>query len=95
MQHHDLELKHIASVGDKRFFISTIRMHVRHTWLNQHDNVYVYETMIFKKENGKVLYLEPIYTKRYDAYDKAIDGHQYVIENIEKIVNKALSNQED
>ncbi|RXJ86609.1 hypothetical protein [Arcobacter sp. CECT 8985] len=93
MQHHDLELKHIASVDDKRYFISTIRMLVRHTWLDQHDNVSVYETMIFKKENGKVLYLEPIYTKRYDAYDKAIDGHQYVIENIKNIVKKSLENE--
>lgn len=53
MEHHDLELKHIASLGDKRFFVSTIKMHVRHAWLNQHDNVYVYETMIFKKKMGK------------------------------------------
>ncbi|AXX87800.1 MULTISPECIES: hypothetical protein [Malaciobacter] len=89
MQYHDLELKHIASVDDKRYFISTIKMHVRHTWLNQHDNVYVYETMIFKKEKNKVLYLEPIYTKRYDAYDKAISGHQEAIENIKNIVNKS------
>ncbi len=89
MEHHDLELKHIASLGDKRFFVSTIKMHVRHAWLNQHDNVYVYETMIFKKENGKVLYHEPIYNKRYSSYDMAIEGHQKAILNIEEIVKKA------
>ncbi len=92
MINHDLELKHIASVGDERFFVSTIKMHIRHAWLNQHDNVYVYETMIFKKENEKVLYHEAIYNKRYSSYDKAIEGHQQAIQNIEAIVTKAKNN---
>lgn len=89
MKFHDLELKHISTVKNKRYFISTIKMHVRHAWLNQHENVYVYETMVFKKEDNKILYHEPVYTKRYIAYDKAIEGHQYTIENIEKIIEKA------
>ncbi len=46
----DLELKHIAQINDEKFFISTIKMEVRHSWLNQHHNVNVYETMIFEKK---------------------------------------------
>lgn len=86
MEHQDLELKHISTVDDRRYFISTIKMHVRHSWLNQHNNVFVYETMIFKKEDGKIIYHEPIFNRRYNSYDEAIDGHQYAVDDIETIV---------
>lgn len=86
MKHYDLELKHIANIGEKRYFISTIKMFVRHLWASQRQNINVYETMIFEKDDGKVLYHDPIYLKRYDTYEKAIDGHQDAIKNIEEIV---------
>lgn len=86
MEHQDLELKHIATINDKRYFISTIKMHVRHSWLNQHNNVYVYETMVFKKEDGKVLYHEPVLNQRYNTYDLAVEGHEKVVKDIEKII---------
>lgn len=90
MEHQDLELKHIATVEDKRYFISTIKMHVRHSWLNQHNNVFVYETMIFKKEDGKVIYHEPVYNKRYNSYEDAINGHQYAVENTSTIIKEGI-----
>ncbi len=86
MEHQDLELKHIADVEGKRYFISTIKMQVRHSWLNQHNNVFVYETMIFKKEDGKIIYHEPVFNKRFNNYDEAIKGHQNVVENISRII---------
>ena len=51
MEHKDLELKHISIVDDKKYFISTIKMEVRHSWLNQQNNLFVYETMVFKTED--------------------------------------------
>jgi hypothetical protein len=92
MEHQDLELKHIADVNGKRYFISTIKMQVRHSWLNQHNNVFVYETMIFKKEDGKIIYHEPVFNKRFNSYDEAIKGHQNVVENISRIIKDVKSN---
>lgn len=90
MEHQDLELKHIATVEGKRYFISTIKMHVRHSWLNQHNNVFVYETMIFKKDGDQVVYHEPVYNKRYNSYDTAIEGHQYAVENTDTIIKNNI-----
>jgi hypothetical protein len=90
MEHDDLELKHIATVEDKRYFISTIKMHVRHSWLNQHKNVFVYETMIFKKEDGQIQYHLPVFNKRYSNYDDAINGHEYVVKEINTIIKEGI-----
>lgn len=90
MEREDLELKHISTVDDKRYFISTIKMHVRHSWLNQHNNVFVYETMIFKKDNGQVQYHEPIFNRRYNTYDEAVHGHDYAVKEIETIVKEGI-----
>lgn len=90
MEHQDLELKHIATVEDKRYFISTIKMHVRHSWLNQHNNVFVYETMIFKKDGDQVLYHEPIFNRRYNTYDDAINGHENAVSTISRIVKEGI-----
>ena len=83
----DLQLKHVAQVGENRFFISTIKMDVRHSWLNQHKNVNVYETMVFSKKDGKVQYHDSLYHKRYSKYEDAIKGHDYIINNISKIIS--------
>ncbi len=82
----DLELKHISEVDSEKFFISTIKMEVRHSWLNQHHNVNVYETMVFEKDGGKVMYESSLFNRRYTSYDNAVEGHDYVVKNIEKIV---------
>jgi len=82
----DLELKHIAEVNGEKFFISTIKMEVRHSWLNQHENVNVYETMVFEKQNDRVMYDSSLFNRRYTTYENAIEGHNHVVKNIEKIV---------
>lgn len=82
----DLELKHIAEVNGEKFFISTINMEVRHSWLTQHQNVNIYETMIFEKKDGIVQYDSSIYNKRYTTYENAVEGHNHIVKNIEKIV---------
>ncbi len=92
MEHKDLELKHISVVDDKKYFISTIKMEVRHSWLNQQNNLFVYETMVFKTEDEKVVYHEPILNQRYDCYEKAIRGHQGAIDGIETILEENNTN---
>jgi len=82
----DLELKHIAEVDGEKFFISTIKMEVRHSWLNQHQNVNVYETMVFEKKNDMVQYESSVFNRRYTTYDNAVEGHNHIVKNISKIV---------
>lgn len=82
----DLELKHVAEINGEKFLISTIKMEVRHYWLTQHENVNVYETMIFEKKDGVVQYENALYNKRYTTYDNAVEGHQYIVQNIENII---------
>lgn len=89
MEHKDLELKHISVVDDKKYFISTIKMQVRHSWLNQQNNLFVYETMVFKTKDEKVIYHEPILNQRYDGYEKAIKGHQNTINDIDTIIEES------
>jgi hypothetical protein len=88
MEHKDLELKHISIIEEKKYFISTIKMQVRHSWLNQQNNLFVYETMVFKTEDEKVIYHEPLFNQRYDSYEKAIHGHQYAIDDIKTIIEE-------
>ncbi len=82
----DLELKDVVQVGEERFFVSTIKMEVRHSWLNQHENVFVYETMVFEKKEGIVQYQHPLYNTRYASYDEALNGHNKIVKNLEHIV---------
>ncbi|MBE0491697.1 MAG: hypothetical protein IBX44_05555 [Sulfurospirillum sp.] len=82
----DLELKDIVAVDGEKFFISTIKMEVRHSWLNQHENVFVYETMIFEKASGKVQYEKPVFNRRYTSYEEALDGHKHSVANIKNII---------
>jgi len=86
IENKDLELKHIAEVNGEKFFISTIKMEVRHSWLNQHKNVNLYETMIFEKKDGIVQYESSMLNKRYTTYDNAVEGHNHIVKNIENIV---------
>lgn len=86
----DLQLKHVAQVGEDRYFISTIKMDVRHSWLNQHQNVNVYETMVFPKKEGNVQYHNSLYHKRYPSYDEAVLGHTNIVENIVNIIDACI-----
>lgn len=90
----DLELKTIKEINNEKFFVSTIKMKVRHSWLNQHLNVSVFETMIFKKEAGQVQYDNSIFNKRYTTYDNAVEGHEHIIKNIKNIVENTKEYKE-
>lgn len=92
MTKFDLELKDISTVGERSYFISTIKMFIRHLLKKKQENINVYETMIFEIEDEKVSYHDPIYLKRYDTYEKAIEGHKKTMNNIEEIVEKHNSN---
>lgn len=85
-QDADIELKDIVQVGDEKFFISTIKMEVRHSWLNQHENVFVYETMVFEKSGDQVQYEQPVFNKRYATYNEALSGHTHIVSTIDFIV---------
>lgn len=82
----DLQLKNILQVGDEMFFVSTIKMEVRHSWLTQHQNVNVYETMVFEKIDDKIIYENSIFNRRYTTCDNAIEGHNHIVKNIETII---------
>lgn len=88
MEHKDLELKDIVKYNNKKYFISTIKMQVRHGWLNQHSNVFVYETMVFNVEDDKIIYHEPVLNKRYNSYENAYEGHKDIIVNIEDVIKR-------
>jgi len=90
MEYKELELKHLSMVNYDKYFISTIRIEVRHLWLNQQSDLFVYETMVFKTKNDNVVYHEPILNQRYESYEKAITGHQNIIDDIKKIVKDNL-----
>jgi hypothetical protein len=83
----NLELKDILQVGDEMFFVSTIKMEVRHSWLNQHHNVNVYETMVFEKHDEKIKYDSSVYNMRYTTHDNAVEGHNHIVKNIERIIS--------
>lgn len=84
----DLELKDILEVDGEKFFVSTIKMEVRHSWLNQHENVFVYETMVFEKKDDKVQYEKPVFNRRYASYEEAMKGHKHIVSNIENVVRQ-------
>lgn len=83
----NLELKDILQVGNEMFFVSTIRTEVRHSWLNQHHNINVYETMVFEKHDGKIKYESSVYNMRYTTHHNAVEGHNHIVKNIDKIIS--------
>ncbi|MDX1809924.1 MAG: hypothetical protein R3331_10325 [Sulfurospirillaceae bacterium] len=82
----DLKLQDVIEVDGVRYLVSTIKIDVRHAWLNQNSYVKVYETMIFEKENGQVQYDKVVYNKRYTTYKCAVDGHAEVLKHAKKII---------
>lgn len=88
LKDEDLELKDILEVNKEKFFVSTIKMEVRHSWLNQHENVFVYETMVFEKKGDIVQYEKPVFNRRHASSKDAIKGHQHIVENIANVVKQ-------
>ncbi|WP_331773933.1 hypothetical protein [Sulfurospirillum sp. 1612] len=82
----DLKLQDVVEVEGIRYLVSTIKMEVRHAWLNQNSYVKVYETIVFEKENGQVQYDKVICNKRYTTYKCAVDGHAATIKNLPNII---------
>ena len=75
----DLELKNVMKVDGREFLVSTISMHVRHSWFEDDSKKIVYETMVFEIINEEVDYLKPIFTERYNMKEEAIAEHSAII----------------
>lgn len=85
----DLELKNRVQVQGKEFLIETQKIEVRHSWLNQHNEVFVYATMVFPNEpNLSKHYQEPLFFERYVTAKEAREGHKKILDTIEEIVKK-------
>ncbi|GEM_PF-1167709 len=82
----DLKLQDVVEIEGIRYLVSTIKIEVRHAWLNQNSYVKVYETMVFEKEKGQVQYDKVIYNKRYTTYKCAVDGHAEILKHLSKII---------
>lgn len=79
----ELELKNTMKIGAKEYLISTISMHIRHSWFEDDAKKIVYETMVFEFRNGVVDYLHPLFSERYNMKDEAIVEHGAIIKNPE------------
>lgn len=77
----DLELKNTIKINGKEFLISTISMHVRHSWFEDDVKKVVYETMVFEMINDEVMYHKPIFSERYNMPDEAIAEHGAIVKN--------------
>lgn len=47
-----------------------------------------FETMVFKSENNYVVSWDDLYFKHYKNKEKAIKGHEYVVNNLGKCLKK-------
>ncbi len=77
----DLELKNIMKVDGRNFLISTISMHVRHSWFEDDQKKVVYETMVFEVVDEEVQYHKTIFNERYNMPDEAIAEHGAIVKN--------------
>ncbi|WP_024953948.1 hypothetical protein [Sulfurospirillum arcachonense] len=77
----DLELKNVMKVDGREFLISTISMHVRHSWFEDDVKKVVYETMVFEVIDDEVQYHQTIFNERYNMPDEAIAEHSAIIKN--------------
>lgn len=77
----ELELKNVMKVDDREFLISTISMHVRHSWFEDDVKRVVYETMVFEVINDEVQHHKTIFNERYNMPDEAIAEHGAIIKN--------------
>jgi len=77
----DLELKNVLKVDGREFLVSTISMHVRHSWFEDDVKKLVYETMVFEVINDEVQYHKTIFNERYNMPDEAIAEHGAILKN--------------
>ena len=77
----DLELKNVIKVDGREFLISTISMHVRHSWFEDDEKVIVYETMVFEVIDNEVQHHKALFNERYNMADEAIAEHSAIIKN--------------
>jgi hypothetical protein len=77
----DLELKNILKVDNKEFLVSTISMHVRHSFFDGDNQKVVYETMVFEIIDDEVQYHKTIFNERYNMRDEAIAEHGAILKN--------------
>ncbi|MBP9566416.1 MAG: hypothetical protein KBE02_03955 [Sulfurospirillum sp.] len=79
----ELELKNILKINNREFLVSTISMHVRHSFFEDDAKRLVYETMVFEIINDEVQFHHPIFNERYNMADEAIAEHGAIIKNPE------------
>lgn len=79
----ELELKNILKINNREFLVSTISMHVRHSFFEDDAKRLVYETMVFEIINDEVQFHHPIFNERYNMADEAISEHGAIIKNPE------------
>lgn len=77
----ELELKNIIKVNNREFLISTISMHVRHSFFEGDANKIVYETMVFEIIDDEVQFHKTIFNERYNMADEAIAEHGAIIKH--------------
>ena len=75
----ELELKNVIKIENREFFISTISMHVRHSFFEGDSKKLVYETMVFEIINDEVQFHKTIFNERYNMADEAIAEHGAII----------------
>ena len=77
----EIELKNILKIDDREFLVSTISMHVTHSFFEGDSKKIVYETMVFEIVNDEVQFHKPIFNERYNMADEAIVEHSAIIKN--------------
>lgn len=77
----ELELKNVLTMEGREFLISTISMHVRHSFFEGDSKKLVYETMVFEIVKDEVQFHKPIFNERYNMADEAIAEHGAIIKN--------------
>ncbi len=75
----ELELKNVIKLDGREFLISTISMHVRHSFFEGDSKKVVYETMVFEIIKDEVQFHHPIFNERYNMADEAIAEHGAII----------------
>ncbi len=79
----NLELKNVVKLDGREFLVSTISMHIRHSWFSDDLKKIVYETMVFEIIDDEVQYHKVIFNERYNMRDEAIAEHSAIIKNPE------------
>lgn len=77
----ELELKNVIKIDEREFLISTISMHVRHSFFEGDSKKLVYETMVFEIINDEVQFHKTIFNERYNMTDEAIAEHGAIIKD--------------